>query len=65
MKKEQILKYLNKRVRILLKRGFTYHGLVNSVDDCSIIITDKFKENVSIDLDDISVIGEYNNHEKR
>lgn len=60
LKKEEIQKYLNKNVRILLKGSFTYHGYIISVDDTSITINDKFHEKVTIDLHDISTIGEYN-----
>ncbi len=50
--------YLNKRVQIVLNKGFTYIGLVISFDDNSITIIDKTNSRVCLKDSSIDFIKE-------
>jgi len=43
-----LTKYINKRVQIILKNGFTYIGLVIETDFDSLIIIDKTNSKVQL-----------------
>jgi len=48
MRKEEIVIYLNKKVRINLSNSYNYTGVIVSVDDENTRIIDKFKNPVSL-----------------
>jgi len=54
-------KYKGKKVFIKLKNGREYSGRVSNVSDGWIAFEDKFKQNVKVKIDEISVIEEENN----
>jgi len=53
--------YLNKRVQIVLIKGFTYIGLVVDFDDNSITIIDKNNSRVCLKEQSIEFIKEISN----
>jgi small nuclear ribonucleoprotein (snRNP)-like protein len=50
--------YLDKRVQIILKNGFTYLGLVIQADDNSITLIDKNNSKVCLKESSIDLIKE-------
>ena len=63
MKKEDLLCYKRKKVKILLKNRFVYTCIIEEfLEDC-IKIRDKFGNLVTISLDDISMITELRGEE--
>lgn len=56
MKEEELKKYLNKNVRIFLKNNFNYFARIIKINSDSILILDKFSNEVLIDSNEISVI---------
>lgn len=63
MKQESLETYEGKEVKLLLKNGFRYRGLLKTVNDTEIILLDKFSQIVSISLDEISLIIENKENE--
>ena len=59
MKYEEVKKYEGKQVLILLKNKFRYSGVIKAVNQGSIVLNDKFKQDVLIDIEEISVLSEY------
>jgi len=53
--------YLDKRVQIILSKGFTYIGLVVDVDDNSITIIDKNNSRVCLKEESIELVKEVSN----
>ncbi len=60
MKKEDILCYERKKIKILLKNKFVYTCVIKEFLEDSIKIRDKFNNLVVISLDDISMITDLN-----
>jgi len=60
MKKEDVLCYAEKRIKILLKNRFVYNCMIEEFLEDSIKIRDKFGNLVLISLEDIAVITEFN-----
>jgi len=54
--------YLNKRVQIVLCKGFTYIGMVVSCDDNSITIIDKNNDRVCLKEDSVEFIKEVSSY---
>ncbi len=54
----ELKKYISKKVKVDLKNGFYYEGFVQSADDNSISIKDKFGKDVDIIEDTISFMRE-------
>ena len=63
MKYDEVKKYEKKKVLILLKNSFRYSGTVKTVNESSLMLNDKFKQDVLISLDEISVLSEYKGRE--
>lgn len=59
MEKEDLKIYLHKKVRLILKSGYNYHGYVLSLGDDFIRFKDKYNRMVIVKLDDISLIEEF------
>lgn len=59
MKYEDILKYEGKKVIVLLKNNYRYKGTVIKVISDSIILNDKYGQDVLISFDTISTLSEY------
>lgn len=58
MKKEDVLCYKGKPIKIILKNGFIYTcKIIEFLDDC-IKVRDKYENLVTISLDNISMIIE-------
>ena len=60
MKREEVMIYENKKVKIFLKNKFVYTCRVISVLEDSIRIIDKYHNLITISLKDISIITEMN-----
>lgn len=58
MDKNDIIPYLNKRVKITLRNGYVYNAVINSVSDTATIITDINNEKLTISNQDFSIIKE-------
>ena len=58
MREEEIKKYKDKYIKILLRNNFTYSGRIISISEESLNLIDKYKNNVTISLEDISIIME-------
>ena len=56
MEKKTILKFLNKRVKVILKNNNVYTLTINSVSDDDLTAIDKFGNELSISNNDIIVI---------
>lgn len=57
MKKEDVEKYLDTKIKVVLKgSGHMYHGVVRELQDDSFVIYDKFKNDVTIAYSEIAVI---------
>jgi sRNA-binding regulator protein Hfq len=54
----ELKKYINKKVKVDLKNGFYYEGFVQSADDNSISIKDKFGKDIDLTEDSISFMRE-------
>ena len=54
----ELKKYISKKVKVDLKNGFYYEGFVQSADDNSISIKDKFGKDVDIIEDTNSFMRE-------
>ena len=64
MKNETIKKnnyeiFLNKRVKLFLKNKFCYTGVVISIDNNSLLLRDKFNQNIIFNVESISTIYEH------
>ena len=59
MKYENVKKYKDKKVLILLKNKFRYSGTITTVNEDSIVLNDKYGQDVLIDILDISVLSEF------
>jgi len=57
MKREEVIGYLGKRVRVVTKAGMKYAGKLLKVDKGVIIIDDRYDGEVTIDFFEISSIG--------
>jgi hypothetical protein len=58
MKKEDLKKFHNKSIKIFLKNGYVYSGIIVDISEETIMVIDKFGGNVLIALDNISSITE-------
>ena len=58
MKYDDVKKYENKKVMILLKNKFRYSGIIKKVNEDSIVLNDKYGQDVLIDIPDIAVLSE-------
>lgn len=58
MRKEDLQQFLNKKIRLYLINDMHYSGRIDSVNDNSVIIIDKFGNLVTIVLGRISHIEE-------
>lgn len=56
MKKEEINKYLEKKVILSLKNNFTYKGKIINLNDDSLDFLDIYNNEMTISLDNISMI---------
>ena len=56
MDKEIINNFLNKRIKIFLKNGFTYICVIKQIGDDSILIIDKYDNEIAISLDEINTV---------
>ncbi len=56
MKKEELNKYLEKKVILTLKNNFTYKGKVIKINDDSLDFKDIYDNELTISLDNISMI---------
>ena len=57
MKKEELTKYLNKRIKIFLKNNnIFYTGSIQELGEESLILLDKYDKDVILSLDCISHI---------
>ena len=53
----KLIKYINRRVQIVLKNGFTYIGLVTDADKNSITLIDKTDRERTLSESSIDYIG--------
>ena len=53
----KLIKYINRRVQIVLKNGFTYIGLVIDADKNSITLIDKTNRERTLSESSIDYIG--------
>jgi len=58
MQRKDVLKLVDKDVKIILSNNFKFSGKVLKVDDETLTLFDKFESNVLIKLGDIMVIYE-------
>jgi len=58
MEREEILKYVNKRVLIVLNNGFRFTGVIPFFKTDSFEMKDKYGQSVSIDCEAVSLIYE-------
>ena len=56
MKKEEVKRWRNKKVCIILKNGFRFTGIIPEFTDDTFIIIDKFSKEVAITCDSIGVL---------
>lgn len=56
MKKEELIIFLNHRVKITMKNSYHYTGDVKSVDEESLLLYDKFGDNIRLDLEEIAIV---------
>ena len=59
MKIEELKYYENKKIKILLKTGFVYTGLIEEFLSDSIRLRDKFNKVVTLTVDNINSITEF------
>jgi small nuclear ribonucleoprotein (snRNP)-like protein len=59
MRYEEIKEYDGKRVQILLKNNYRYTGTITKVNPDSLVLNDKYEQDVLISLEEISVLQEY------
>ena len=59
MKNEQILKYLNKKVRFFMADGTLWTGSLLSVEEENSVLRDKFWHKVTICNGDVKAISEW------
>ena len=57
----ELIKYLNKKVQIVLTNGFTYVGIVISSDNNSLTLIDKTNSEVCLKESSIDFIKEVKN----
>lgn len=57
MKKEDIIKYKDQKVQLLISNNFRYKGILLDCDDESLKLLDKFKQEVTIRLQDIMIFS--------
>ena len=55
---EDVVRYDGKKVLIILKNHYKYQGTIKQVKHGSLILNDKFKQDVLIALDIIKVLSE-------
>lgn len=65
MKKEEIELDIKKIANIILKNGYTLHGIILSVKDTSFDFVDQYKERFRIDNDEVTLIKKLNQPEQR
>lgn len=65
MKKEELSRYLGKKIRINLKKNTFFSGHIECLSEDSITILDKFDNLVTIDYSDISFILQVKDREER
>lgn len=58
MKKEDIDKYLNKKVKLTLKNGYIYTCNITKISDTAFDIVDINKEKLTISIEAIDIIKE-------
>ena len=58
MKREQILKFLNKKVKLVLSNDYNYTGTILKIREYNLVLKDKFDLELDIDISSIFVIGE-------
>lgn len=58
MEKQDLLKYLSKRVRLTLTNSYNFTGNVTAISDNTLSLVDKFGHPVSIRNEDIMFIIE-------
>ena len=56
MNNEQIKKFLNKKVKLILNNGFRYSGKITTINDSSIEFYDKFGNFIAIENTTIELI---------
>lgn len=56
MKSEEIRLFLNKRIRIFLIGNICYTGHIQTINEDSILIKDKFQNDILLNISDIQQI---------
>jgi small nuclear ribonucleoprotein (snRNP)-like protein len=64
MKKEDIYKYINKKVLIILKNNFKFTGTIPEFEDDCFEITDKYGKKILVSCDFISLICEVDKNDR-
>lgn len=63
MKEAEAQRLIDRRVRIVLTSGFRYNGFVLTTTEETLILKDKFANEVSIRLSDISTCEQLTNED--
>lgn len=64
MKAEDVQPYLKKEIKIFMKNKFIYTGIIKSVTEDTVVLTDRYGKGVTIDISDISILTEPYDKEK-
>lgn len=59
MKKDDLMPYLNHKVKIFLDDNFQYTGFVEAISEDTLVLKDKFNQKVSISFKSINIITSF------